>query len=183
MEEVFEIFDAHGRRLGTAPRSQVHREGLWHRAANVFLLDRYGRLWLQRRSSTKDVWPGAWDLSVAEHLQPDETYLEAAARGLHEEMNVPGVALEPLEDVVACRTRAAGINDYELQQSFVGIYDRPLSPSHSEVAAVRSISLEDLAREISERPEAFTPWLRQRLGQLTRRLAQRQLPKLGPRTP
>jgi isopentenyl-diphosphate delta-isomerase len=80
-DEFFDTFDAGGNPTGIAPRLRVHREGLWHCAANVFLFRSDGRLIVQQRNQGKDVCPGAWDLSVAEHLKPGETYEQGARRG------------------------------------------------------------------------------------------------------
>lgn len=164
-EEQFEILDEHGNPAGLAARSRVHREGLWHRAANVFLFRSDGRLLLQRRQSDKDVWPGAWDLSAAEHLKPGETYEEAALRGLHEELGIEGVLVEPLGDVAASRVEVpeAGVRDYELQQCFRAVYDGPVAPDPIEVAAIGSITLPELTAAFAERPEEFTPWFRERV--------------------
>ena len=96
-EELFETYDAKGQALGLVPRSEVHRRGLWHRAVNVFLFDATGALYLQRRADTKDVAPGLWDLSAAEHLIPGETYADGALRGLAEELGVTDVTLTPFE--------------------------------------------------------------------------------------
>ena len=57
-EEVFETFDAAGAPTGTAPRSRVHREGLWHRAANVLLFRSDGRLIVQQRGGAAVVSHG-----------------------------------------------------------------------------------------------------------------------------
>jgi hypothetical protein len=123
--ELFETFDSDNRPLGLIPRHEVHRRGLWHRASNVFLFDSRGALYLQRRAATKDVWPNAWDLSVGEHLQPGESFEQAAHRGLAEELSVYGVALTPLGDVVrgCVEIPELHIRDCELQQSFRGVYD------------------------------------------------------------
>lgn len=102
-DETFETFDAEGRPAALVLRSRVHREGLWHRAASVFLFRRDGRLIVQRRSAHKDVCPGAWDLSAAEHLQPGETFEQGAARGLREELGVENVQLEAIGDVLRVR--------------------------------------------------------------------------------
>ena len=170
MDEIFEIFDRQGRLLGTALRSQAHRQGLWHKAVNVFLCDAANRLWLQRRSLTKDVCGGAWDLTVAEHLKPGETYLAAAERGLAEELGVTGVTLERLGDVVACELDIPGVKDYEHQQTFFGTYDGPFTLNPAEVDAVRALTLERLAAEVSQSPNEFTPWIVRRIAELAQRL-------------
>lgn len=167
-EEQFDIFDEMGNPLGIAPRSKAHREGLWHRAANVFLFCTDGRLLIQRRQSRKQVCPGAWDLSVAEHLLPGESFEEGALRGLREELGVDDVDLEPLGEVARSRLEAAdlGIRDYEFQQSFRGTFDGRVSPDPNEVMETRLVSLDDLAAELEESPEKFTPWFRQRAAEL-----------------
>ena len=159
-EEHFEIFTEAGELLGTAPRSQVHAEGLWHKSAQVFLFDSEGRLYLQRRADDKDVCPGMWDQSAAEHLTPGETYLQGARRGLAEELGISGVELTPLGEPFAGRLDQdeLGIHDYELQQAFTGIWDGPVQPDPAEVAEVRSISLAALARWVQASAEDFTPW-------------------------
>jgi isopentenyl-diphosphate delta-isomerase len=154
--------DETGRAAGLAPRSRVHKEGLWHRAVHVFLFRSDGRLIIQRRQASKDVWPGAWDLSAAEHLRPGESYAQGALRGLREELGVETVALEPWGGISKAQLVVveAGIMDNELQQSFRGTYDGPIVPNPEEVSAVDSIRPEDLAAAFAERPTDFTPWFR-----------------------
>ena len=38
-------------------------------------------IFMQKRSASKDTWPGAWDASCTGHVDTGETYLEAAHRG------------------------------------------------------------------------------------------------------
>jgi len=163
--EQFETYDSAGLPLGLVPRSDVHRLGLWHRAANVLLFDHCGRLYIQRRAAGKDVWPNAWDVSVGEHLQPGETFEAAAQRGLAEELSVYDVVLTPLGDMVRAQIEIPekDIHDCEMQQSFRGDYDGPITAEPAEVADVRLITLADLANEIAAQPNDFTPWLRGRL--------------------
>ena len=80
MEELFEIFTVEGELNGLAARDIVHEHGLWHSASNVFLFRQDGQLIIQRRHESKDVCPGLWDLSVAEHLQPRESFLAGGQR-------------------------------------------------------------------------------------------------------
>lgn len=167
-EELFETYDESGRPAGLVPRSRVHREGCWHRAVNIFLFRSDGRLVLQCRHRSKDVWPGAWDLSVAEHLKPGESYREAALRGLREELGVAGAVLEALGDVETSRLDdpATGVRDYELQQAFRAVFDGPLSPDPEEVLETVELGMAELAERIKRRPASFTPWFRDTLDRL-----------------
>jgi isopentenyl-diphosphate delta-isomerase type 1 len=168
MSEQFETFDEAGRPLGLVPRAEVHRRGLWHRASNVFLFRRDGQLLIQRRQLSKDVWPGAWDVSAAEHLQPGESFEDGALRGLREELGVVDVVLERYGPVTKSRLEVAesDIRDYEFQQSFRTTYDGPIVPDASEVAETRLITLSALEAAFHDRPEDYTPWFRRRAADL-----------------
>ncbi|MFU8813712.1 MAG: NUDIX hydrolase [Pseudomonadales bacterium] len=160
MAELFETFDDAGRSAGLVPRDQVHARGLWHKSAHVFLFTSDGRLYLQRRAAGKDLFPGRWDFSVGEHLQPAESYLDGALRGLAEELGVSGVALEPMSGVRRWQYRLPelGIADRELQQAFRGCYDGPIFPDPQEVAEVRALAPIEVAAWLERSPDDFTPW-------------------------
>jgi isopentenyl-diphosphate Delta-isomerase len=163
--ELFETFSSDGAPTGLVARSEVHRLGLWHRASNVLLFHPDGRLYLQRRAASKDVWPDAWDISVGEHLQPGETYQQAAYRGLAEELGVIATTLAPLGGVTrgCVDIPELGIHDHELQQSFRGVYAGSIRPDPGEVAEVKLLALRSIARDVAAHPGNYTPWLRSRL--------------------
>lgn len=165
---MFETFDEQGAVLGNFSRSEVHRKGLWHRASNVFLFRSSGDLLIQRRQYDKDVCPGLWDLSAAEHLQPGETFEQGAIRGLWEELGVEGITLELLGSVTkSClEIPESQIRDYEFQQSFRAFYDGPVSPDITEVSEISTMNLEELRRSFHDNPESYTPWFRERAEEL-----------------
>ncbi len=95
MEEHFDICDVHGRLTGESlPRSVVHAQGLWHKSAQVWIIDSQNRVLLQRRDERKQTDPGKWDISVAGHVSAGQTVLEAALRETEEEL---GLILYPEE--------------------------------------------------------------------------------------
>ena len=171
MRELFEIFDSDGSPVGTAPREDAHRNGYWHKASNVFVFSPGGLLLIQQRQSTKDICPGAWDVSAAEHLRPGESFEQGALRGLDEELGIRGVTIAPIGTVVRYRLelQSAGVKDYEFQQSFRVQYDGPVTPDPVEVMATRTISLPALLEAMSGSPAAFTPWFRERVAALRQR--------------
>ena len=163
MEEMFETYSDDDVPTGLVARSLVHKLGLWHKASNVFLFRTDGRLVTQRRHASKDVWPNSWDLSVAEHLKPGESYLEAAIRGLNEELGVTGVDLEPAGNELRAVLEVAesGIKDCERQMCFRGVSDAETVPQADEVAEIRLYDLEELKTAMLESPNSFTPWFRE----------------------
>ena len=162
-QELFETFDECDRPLGLKPRAQVHREGIWHRAVNVFLFDEHGRLYIQRRSACKDVGPGLWDLSAAEHLQPGESFEQGARRGLMEELGAMDVVLTAYPGTFRNKLEQDGVRDWEVQRCYSGRYAGPITIDSDEVAEVRSIGRADLVSALAQDPNRHTPWFRQRV--------------------
>lgn len=87
-EEIFDVVNERDEVVGAAPRGEVHRRALRHRAAHVLVFNARGEVFLQRRSPAKDCFPGAWDTSAAGHLDRGEDYDACAVRELREELGV-----------------------------------------------------------------------------------------------
>ena len=102
-DELFDVVNEADEVVGQKPRSEVHRSQLLHRAVHVLVINARGRVFLQKRSRRKDTFPGAWDSSASGHLEAGESYDDAAARELNEEIGLrPGRPLERLFKVDAC---------------------------------------------------------------------------------
>lgn len=87
-DELFDLVDREDRIIGLATRREVHRDKrLLHRAVTV-LVYRGQELFLQKRSETKDMYPGCWTVSCSGHLGSGETYEAAARRELAEELGI-----------------------------------------------------------------------------------------------
>ncbi|CAM9669560.1 unnamed protein product [Phaeothamnion confervicola] len=91
----------------TRPRSAVHRDGDWHRAVHVWLVNDKGELLLQRRSHFKDTFPDKWDVSVGGHLTSGDGSLETAIKEVAEELGL-SVAAADLRLLFTVATSAEG---------------------------------------------------------------------------
>ncbi|HRI12507.1 MAG TPA: NUDIX domain-containing protein [Verrucomicrobiota bacterium] len=87
-EEIFDVVNEHDEVIGQAPRSEVHRRALRHRAVHVLIFNGRGELFLQQRSLEKDNWPGVWDSSASGHLDAGESYDACTVRELGEELGL-----------------------------------------------------------------------------------------------
>ena len=90
--EFFDILDADGAPTGEQkPRWQVHRDGDWHAALHIWVYgvgeDGTPFVLFQRRSLSKDTWPGYLDVAVGGHLRAGES-LEETAREAEEELGL-----------------------------------------------------------------------------------------------
>lgn len=87
-EERVDVVDEHDRVVGTVDRSVMRARNLRHRAVFVLVHSTRGEVLIHRRSDTKDVWPGQWDVAVGGVVAAGEGYDAAAVRELSEELGV-----------------------------------------------------------------------------------------------
>jgi len=87
-EEIFDVVNERDEIIGQAPRREVHQRKLNHRAVHVLIFNARGQLFLQKRSLTKDCFPGTWDSSASGHLDRGEDYDSCALREVGEELGV-----------------------------------------------------------------------------------------------
>ena len=149
-EEIFDVCDPEDRVIGQAPRSQVHREKLLHRAAHVFVFNSRDELLVQVRSATKDEFPNCYTSSASGHLSTGEDYLESAQRELAEEIGIVA-PLEFLGKFPACPELA-----HEHTVLYRARSDTPPCPDPIEVAAIRQFTLPDLLHHLEEQPAKFS---------------------------
>lgn len=93
-EEIVTIVNQQNVVIDELPRSIMRRRNLIHRASYVLVFNEAGELYLQKRSRTKDVYPGYWDIAAGGVVLAGESYLQAAVRELSEELGITGITLE-----------------------------------------------------------------------------------------
>jgi isopentenyl-diphosphate delta-isomerase type 1 len=87
-EEIFDVVNERDEVVGQNTRREVHARGLRHRAIHVLVFGADGRIFLQKRSMTKDTFPGRWDSSASGHVDSGEDYDACAVRELREELGL-----------------------------------------------------------------------------------------------
>ncbi len=92
-DERVVVVDRDNAPVGVAPRARVRAERLTHRATYVFVLSSEREVLVQRRTMTKDLYPGYLDAAAGGVVVDGESYEESAARELAEELGV-AAALE-----------------------------------------------------------------------------------------
>lgn len=93
-DELVAIVDERNAVIGSAPRSLMRADGLIHRATYILVFDSDGRIFVQERTMTKDIFPGYHDLCAGGVVLAGESYEESALRELEEELGVTGMPLE-----------------------------------------------------------------------------------------
>ena len=153
-EEWFDVVDEHDCVIDRRKRSEVHREGLRHRAVHILVFRSDGLLLIHLRSDTKDEFPGVWTSSAAGHVSAGETYADTAPRELQEELGIQ-CPLQYLHKFDACPETSM-----EFTELYRGTWDGDLSPDPGEIQRVEWIRLQELNHRVADRPADFSPAFR-----------------------
>lgn len=154
-DELLDIVNDQDVVVGQEMRSVVHQKGLQHRGVHVFLFSDDGKMLIQKRSADRASSPSMLDCSVSEHIKAGESYLEAAIRGMKEEMGVEGIELKPLVTI----KMEYGPNDNEISR----IYQGKVNPAEVrfdpvEISEITYMGLEDIKAGILNEKDLFCGW-------------------------
>lgn len=85
--EYFPIVEPSGLVIGRSTREYCHSGAKpLHPVIHIHIIDRYSRIYLQKRSMRKDIQPGKWDTAVGGHVSYGESVIEAVYREASEEL-------------------------------------------------------------------------------------------------
>jgi len=147
--ELFDVVDEANQVIGQRSRGEVHAERLRHRAVHIFVFNKRGEIFLQKRSRWKDKQPRKWDSSAAGHVNAGDTYEITAPRELEEELGIQ-VPVELVGEIDACRNTG---------MEFVKIYrarhNGPFRLPPSEIECGGFFTIAQVAHWIAVRPEDF----------------------------
>lgn len=153
-EEQFDIYNEDGKWIGTAPRSEVHANGYWHKSFHCWLIrdtEEGRKLLFQKRVSGKDTFPSCYDITAAGHLSAGET-VQDASRELEEELGL-AIAYSQLTPLVEVKDELYGevngipFKDLEISTVFGFNHTQPLYQyrlQQSEVQGLYEVLLSDM---------------------------------------
>ena len=149
--EIFDVVDEEDRILRQASRHEVHAAGWRHRAVHIFVFNRAGEIFLQKRSRWKDRHPLQWDSSAAGHVNAGADYDETAVRELAEELGARA-AVERVGSIAACENTG-----WEFVQLYRAEHDGPFTLNPAEIESGAFFPTEQLVRWMESRPQDFAP--------------------------
>lgn len=130
--EILPVTEENGVVSGRADRGVCHSRRLLHPVVHLHIIDRYGRVYLQKRSESKDNFPGLWDTAVGGHIGYGEYAGEALAREAAEELGLFDFNPLYIRDYIY-----ANQSEQELVIIYAAVGSFPLNPDNDEVSEGR----------------------------------------------
>jgi isopentenyldiphosphate isomerase len=162
-EEQLSVLDETGRVVGTAPRSVVRRDNLWHLVVAALVRDREGRIYVHRRTASKDIFAGMYDCWVAGCVAAGEAPDTAIIRELAEELGIRGTPVRRLFS-----RRYADDLTRQFCTAYETVYSGPIVHQPEEIDWGAWMDLDELRAHLSAEGWAtpdgaalFAEWLRE----------------------
>ena len=149
-EELVTIVDEENNEVGVLPRKKMRVGRLPHRATYILVFNSQDELFVQKRTQTKDVFPGYYDVAAGGVVLAGESYEEGAVRELEEELGIRGTPLTELFDFY--------YEDEHIRlwgRAFSCVYDGELVLQEEEIESGEYMKVQEAFR-LAE-TESFTP--------------------------
>lgn len=161
MEEYFDVLNNKGEYTGKIEsREKCHKEGLWHKAVVVFIINSKGQVLLQKKSSKKKMWPNMWDITAGGHVLSGEFGFQAIIRECKEEI---GMFLDKKDITFIGSSISTNIkgdiinnhfNEYYIAKKEIDL--NSLKLQREEVSEVKWMDKEEIINRIKENYNGIT---------------------------
>lgn len=167
MHTYLDVLNGEGQLIMRRPRCDVHRQGFWHRAMNVWVLcTSTSRVLMGQRSVSKDVDPRKWTC-VCGRVRSGELSHTAAVERLEEEFSIRDLPDEQFSLIFSMkcpRKITEGIFKGQDDGAWMDVYvavlkeEVPIERLHLDVRAKQAakyVSLVDLQRALQTKDEDY----------------------------
>jgi 8-oxo-dGTP pyrophosphatase MutT (NUDIX family) len=87
-DEWVDLLDAAGQPIGKVTRREMRARRLPHRGVYILVFSHRQEIFIHQRTTTKDVYPGFWDVTIGGVVAAGETFDAGACREALEELGV-----------------------------------------------------------------------------------------------
>ena len=149
--EYFPVVEPNGLVVGRSSRQYCHSgQKPLHPVVHLHIIDRFSRLYLQKRSMRKEIQPGKWDTAVGGHVAYGESILEALYRESSEELGFTDFNPIYLESYLF-----ESEIEKEMVNVFAAVGTYQMTPDQDEVDEGRWWPLEEVDENLGK--GVFTP--------------------------
>ena len=140
-DEIVPIVDPDDRVVDQVPRHVMRARSLRHRVTYILVFDSRGRLFVQKRTPTKDLYPGYYDLAAGGVVCVGEDYEQSAVREAREELGITDRRLE-----FHFKFYFEKDNNKSWGKVYSCVHDGPFTLQAEEVESGEFVELERIAR-------------------------------------
>lgn len=163
MANLIDVLSNTGLRTGeTLSRAEVHRQGKYHRAIHLYILNAKNEILLQKRALTVDNAPGVWTISALGHVDAGETSAATVKREVEEELGVN--ASQWKFDFLFSFLQEVDVSKTYIERQFSDVYltrvDLDLTRVRldaAEVAEVKFVPFERFLEMVSDPSSGLAP--------------------------
>jgi len=161
MKDKLDVLTELGEFTGkVADINECHKKGFWHRAVYGFIIDQNFNVLLQKRSSSKKLWPNKWDVTVGGHVEAGEFGRQALIRECKEELGIE-IQDDDIKYLISSTSRynKNGIINNHYDECYLitkNIDVSELTLQNEEVADIKYFSKEELLRKIDNNYDELT---------------------------
>lgn len=160
-EEMLPLVEENGLVIGQAPRGYCHGGSkALHPVVHLHLINRFGQLYVQKRSLSKDLYPGRWDTAVGGHVSYGELILEALLREAREELGL--TAMNPIYLMTYVHESDT---ERELVNVFAAVGNFDIDPHNEEVSEGRWWDYQEIKDNFEK--SIFTPNFEEEFGKIS----------------
>ena len=142
-DELVAIVDKENNVIGAEPRHIMRTRGLIYRATYILVFNPKGEIFVQKRTLTKDVYPGYYDVAAGGVVLAGESYEESAERELFEELGIRGVPITRLFDFFY-----SGSGNRVWGRAYSCVYDGEMALQTEEIESGSFKKVEDVIQAV-----------------------------------
>ncbi len=161
MVEYFNVLNERGEYTGEIEsRENCHKNGLWHKAVALFIINNKGQVLLQKRSRNKKLWPNMWDITAGGHVLAGEFGFQTVIRETKEEIGIDVNKKDITFIGASISSNQKGeiinnhFNEYYIVNSDVD--EKSLKLQEEEVSEVKWIDKEEIIKRIQNKYDGIT---------------------------
>lgn len=158
-DELVVLLDEEGAAVGTMPKAVVHTDRTpLHLAFSIYAFDADGRFLLTRRALDKTTFPGVWTNAACGHPAPGEALVDAAARGLQDELGLTLTGARLVLPDFRYRAEMNGVVENELCPVFTGTVSGTVRWAADEVADTAWVDWRDFVESVLSGGREVSVW-------------------------
>lgn len=149
LEQLTET-DSNNKVIGPISRKIAHESpDKYYRTIYILVFNDKEEILLQKRSSTKDLYPDCWDLSVGGHVDYNSTYEFTAVKEMEEELGIK-TSIERLTFLKEVLVKLPLSNEFFNVYKYQLQKDDELNLSTEEISGIKWMNMEDIKKSMKE---------------------------------